>query len=122
MANSSKPDTADKVILAVLVYEFRTSDHHESHATIKKRLRYYKFGPYDQDRVEVLRRLKDSLKKEIGRQHRSRYCLGSHGKYAAMEDFDVPQIVDDYCVDFPEVERCTIEWFVPFSVFAYYLR
>ncbi|MCC9641918.1 hypothetical protein LOC71_06500 [Rhodopirellula sp. JC740] len=122
MAKGSKPDTPEKVILGVLVYEFRSDDHEKSEAIIKKRLRYYKLGPYEQERVDLLRKLKDSLQKEIGRLHRSTYYLGSHGRYAGMKDFDVPRILDVYFAEFPEIDRSQIEWFVPFAVFTYYLR
>lgn len=122
MAEKSNPNTPDKVILGVLVDEVPRIKNKESEAKIKKRLRYHKLGPYEQDRVELLRRLKNSLQEEIGRFDRSRYYLESHGRYAAMEDFDVPRMVDDFCAEFPEIERSEIEWFVPFAVFTYYLR
>ncbi len=122
MAKRRKPDTAEKVVLAVLIYEFRADARHESDKTIKKRLRYYRLGPYEQERVDLLRRFKDSLQKEIGRHHRSGYYLGPHGEFAAMEDFDVKRIVADYRTQYPGIDVSEIEWFVPFAVFTYYLR
>jgi hypothetical protein len=122
MAKRRKPDNPDQVIFSVLVYEFRADEHGKSEATIRRRLRYHGLGPYDQERVELLRRLKDSLRVEIGRHQHSRYYLEPHGEYAAMEDFDVPRLVDDCCAEFLEVARADIESFVQFAVFTYYLR
>jgi len=122
VAKRWRPDSSAKVILGVLVYEFWSFEHEESQAKIKRRLRYYKFGPYRQEEVDVLRRFKDSLKEEIGRYNRSKYYLESHGKFAAMEDFDLPRIVSEYHAAFPAISVSDIEWFVPFAIFTYYLR
>ena len=117
-----KPKTSAKVILAVLVYEFRSDEREASETKIKKRLRYYKLAPYKQEEVDLLRSFKDSLQKEIGRHHRSKYYVAAHGKFAAMEHFDVPRIVSEYHAIFPTIDISEIEWFVPFAVFTYYLR
>jgi hypothetical protein len=117
-----KPETAAEVILGVLVYEFDSHDRAEAETKIKKRLRYYKLGPYTQAEVDLLRRLKDSLQKEIGNYRESKYYMGSHGKWAAMEDFDTRRLIADYSAMFPGVSPKELEWFVPFAVFTYYLR
>jgi hypothetical protein len=122
VAKRWKPDTPEKVILGVLLYEFSSDEQQKSQAKIKRRLRYHQLGPYDQERVDVLRRLKDSLQQEISGRHRSRYYLGTHGRYAAMEDLDVARIVEDYSKAFPTIARSEIEWFVPNAVYTYYLR
>lgn len=67
--------TSANVILAVLVYEFRSDEHKVSEAKIKKRLRYHKLGPYKQEEVDLLRQFKDALQNEIGRGHRSNYYV-----------------------------------------------
>ena len=117
-----KPDTPTKVILGVLVYEFRPEDRTKSEATIKKRLHYYKLGGYEQDQVDSLRRFKDSLQDEIVRQRGSQYYLGPHGDFGTLEDFDVQRMVADYNAAFPEIHVSEVEWFVPFALFTYYLR
>lgn len=122
MAKRKGPETAAEVILGVLVYEFEFHVHEEAEATIKKRLRYYKLGPYVQSEVDLLRRLKDSLQLEIGNYRESKFYLGLHGNYVALEDFDVPGMIAEYHAKFPEVAIREIEWFVRFAVYAYYLR
>jgi hypothetical protein len=117
-----KPETAAEVILGVLVYEFDFDDPRETETKIKKRLRYYKLGPFEQAEVDLLRRLKDSLQAEIGKFGESKYYAGPHGKYAAMENFDTGRMIADYKAMFPEVRAAKIEWFVQFAVFSYYIR
>lgn len=121
-AKQAKPDTPTKVILGVLLYEFSPADHAKSEKTIKKRLRYYRLGPYEPNRVALLRRLKDSLQDEIGRYQNSQYYVPSGGRFADLADFDVEQMVTDYQATFPEVEVSDIRWFIPWALYAYYLR
>jgi hypothetical protein len=104
------------------MYEFDFSDRAETELKIKRRLHSRKAGPYSQDRVDLLRRLKNELQKEIGRHEKSRYYLDIHGRYAAMEDFDVKKLVKDAHKKFPDVALSDLELFVPFAVFTYYLR
>ena len=117
-----QPVTPEKIILGVLVYEFRAAKHEESHAKIRHRLRNKNFDTYDQELVDRLRLLKNFLQQEIGKHQRSRYHKGSHGQYAALEDFRVDQLVDDCCSQFSSIAKEEIDWFVPFAVYVYYLR
>jgi hypothetical protein len=122
MTKQRKPETAAEVILGVLVYEFEYSDRGEAETKIKKRLRYYKLGPYNQEEVDLLRRLKDSLQAEIRGYQQSKFYVGVHGKYAAIEDFDVARMISEYRAMFPEVRPAEFEWFVRFAIFTYYAR
>jgi len=61
-------------------------------------------------------------KDEVQRGGRSRYFVGSHGKYAAMGDFDVQRKTQDLVKSYPDVSGEVIEAFVPFAVYLYYLR
>lgn len=122
MVTRRKPDTPAQVILGVLVYEFRPEDRSKSEETVKRRLRYYRVGSYDQNQVDLLRRFKESLAAEISLRAGSRYYLGPHGTFAALEDFDVERMVADYHAAFPDVGVSEIEWFVPFALYVYYLR
>ena len=112
--------SADEVTLDVLAYEFALDDPAEAERKIRRRLRYHGVGPYRQERVSVLRRLKDQVQREI--QHGGRYFVGSHGEYAAMEDVDVERMIQDLAESYPEVPREEIARFVPFAVYLYHLR
>jgi len=114
--------TADSVALEVLAYEFDADDTAESERKIRRRLRYHGLGPYRQDRVDLLRRLKDEIQAEIHRSTRSRYYTPSQSRYAALEDFDVARMVRDYAAAFPQVPQAEIAAFVPFAVYLYHMR
>jgi hypothetical protein len=121
-ARAGPGKTADGVTLGVLAYEFDFDDRAEAERKIKRRLRYHGFGPYRQDRVDLLRRLKDEVQGEIHRSSRSRYYTGGHGRYAALEDFDVVRMVRDFAETFPQVPEAEIAAFMPFAVYLYYMR
>lgn len=114
--------SADAVIIDVLGYEFAFDDRAEAERKIRRRLRYHSLGPYRQERVDLLRRFKDELQDEIHRGSRSRYFVASHGKYAAMEDFDIERLIRDLSESYPDVPQEEIQAFVPFAVYLYYLR
>jgi hypothetical protein len=114
--------SADAVILDVLAYEFAFDDRAEAERKIRRRLRYHGVGPYRQERIDLLRRLKDQIKAEVQHGERSRYFVGSHGEYAAMEDFDVQRMTRDLATSYPEVPQAEIAAFVSFAVYLYHLR
>lgn len=112
--------TADSVVLSVLIYEF--SDRADSERKIRRRLRYHKLGPYDQQRVDLLRRLREETLDEIMRLSASRYYTGSHGEYAAVEDFDFERMAGDLARAYPDVPEPEIRAFVPYAIVTYYVR
>ena len=114
--------SSDEVILDALMYEFASDNRAETQRKIRRRLRYHDAGPYQQERVDLLRHLKDEIQSEIGRSARSSYFVGSHGRFAAMEDFNIEQMTQDLAVLYPDVPRKVIAAFVPFAVYLYYLR
>jgi hypothetical protein len=117
------PPTYENEVLGVLVYEFFPSEHAESERLIKGRLRRKKLGPYDQARIDRLRRLKDELQVEIHKGPKSAYFTGSHDpKYVDMRDFDSARLARDMIRKHPGVPAAEIEGLVPFCVFNYYLR
>ena len=123
MATKKRPTkTADAVILDVLAYEFEFDDRAKAEGKIRRRLRYYGLGPYQQARIDLLRRLKDETQGELHRRERSRYFVGSHGDYAALEDFDVERLTQDLSESYPDVPRKEIAGFVPGAIWLYYMR
>ena len=123
MATKKRPSkSADAVVLDVLAYEFAFDEHVEAERKIRRRLRYHGLGPYQQARVDLLRRLKDEIQSKIHRGRESRFFAGSHGKYAAPEDFDTERLIRDLSESYPDVPREEFKAFVPFAVYLYYLR
>jgi hypothetical protein len=114
--------TADRIALDVLAHEFDADDRAEAERQIKRRLRYHGQGPYRSERVDLVRSLKDRIQVEINRGQQSRYYVGSHGRYAVMQDFDVPRLIRDLTNAFVQVPEAEIRAFVPFAISLYYLR
>jgi hypothetical protein len=83
---------------------------------------YHGLRPYRQERVNLLRRFKDEVQSEIHRGGRSRYFVGRHGRYAAMEDFDIERMIEDFRHSYPDVPHEEIKAFLPFAIYLYYLR
>ena len=120
--NKKPPATYEDEALGVLVYEFPFSNKAEAEAKIKRRLRRKKLGPYDPERIDGLRRLKDELQEEISKGEQSGYFTGHHDYYCDMRDFDVPRLTREMIERYPRIPKEEIETFVPFCVFIYYLR
>lgn len=114
--------TADGVMLDALAYEFASDDAAETGRKIERRLRAYGLGPYQQERVDLLRRLKNDVQDELHRRSESAYFAGSHGTFSALEDFDTRRLTRDVARSYPTVPRAEVERFIPFAVYLYYLR
>jgi hypothetical protein len=52
-------NTYEFVCFGDLAYEFDLSNTKEAESKIKRRLKYYQLGAYEQNRVDYLRRLKN---------------------------------------------------------------
>jgi hypothetical protein len=109
-------------VLDVLAYEFSFDSRAEYEDKIKRRLREKNLGPYDQKRIEFLRRFKDEVQSEIGKFSQSSYYMKRLGKYAKLKDFDVKRSTRDMASRYPEIPRPAIKSFIPYAVYLYYLR
>ncbi len=109
MTTNVNADTEAKVILGVL--ERDDSDPKKTETKIKRRLNYFGFGPYRQDRVDLLRTLKTLVVDEVRRMQKSRYFV------AAKKNFDMPRMVCDFHAEFPELDVDDLNWFVGLCLF-----
>ena len=114
------PQSADEVILDVLIWF--DDDHKDTEQRIKRRLRYHNLGPYQQERLELLRRLNDETCSEIKRYDNSRYFSARHGNHSDPKDFDIDRWIADLSASYPEVPRAALERFIPWAVYWHYLR
>lgn len=125
MTNDSgfRPSKAqDMLVLDALIYEFPFSKKEATEKLIRGRLKRKKLGPFDLQRVALLRRLKDELQQQVNVYGKSKYYRRRAGKYAEYQDYDIPRLTVDTQRLFPEVSKEVIEWFVPFCVLTYYMR
>ena len=116
------PPSYDVEAFNVLAYEFPFSDQAASDAKIKRRLQRKKLGRFDPERIALLRRLKDELQVEIGKNTASAYYLGPAGPpYADLRDFDLPRLGDDLAAKYPDVAPDELDAFVRLSVLVNHL-
>jgi hypothetical protein len=126
MKNKTAP-TYDGEALGVLAYEFPFSDKAEAEDKIRKRLKRKKLGDFDPDRILLLRRFKDQVQMEVGKQAGSSYYRGPADdkvrlqKYVELNDFDVPRLTADMIAAYPGIAGQEIEWFVRFAVSIYHM-
>jgi len=112
----------DTICFSFLVYEFDFDDPKETEKKIKRKLKRSIKEPYDQNRVDYIRSLKNELQKEISKHIKSSYYLMPHGKYAAIEDFNTDKIIEDYTVKYPDITKEKMAGFLNFAIYVYYLR
>jgi len=123
MTMQTKPEsTYDSEVLDVLAYEFGFSNRTEIEEKSKRKLRGKSLGPYDQKRIDILRRFKDEVQSEIGKFSQSSYYTKRLGKYAMLKDFDIKQFTRDMASRYPEIPQPAIKSFIPYAVYLYYLR
>lgn len=114
------PQSADEVVLDVLVWF--DDDRDDAERRIRRRLRYHNLGPYQQERVALLRRLNDETCSEIRRERQSRYFAGSRGTQSDVKDFDIDRWIADLSASYPDVPRRALERFIPWAIYWHYLR
>jgi len=114
-------DTFNSVALTALIYEFPFGDPRLTDALIKRRLRRAAVGTFDVVRVARLRTIKNLVQAEVGKRERSRFYVGTHGRYAEIADFDVAQLAAYVRALEPIVTSREARWFAQFAVFVYHL-
>ena len=112
----------DVLVLDALIYEFPSSTPAETDALIRGRLKRKKMGPFDPERVALLRQLKNELQRQINVYGKSTYYRKRDGRYADYKDYDIPRLTADTQRRYPAVPKKVIAWFVPFCVLTYYMR
>lgn len=71
---TQKPERSyDYTCFTDLANEFGSSNPKDAEKKIKQRLKYYKLGDYNQERVDYLRLLKTDLYNEISLYSKSKY-------------------------------------------------
>ncbi len=122
MKKKKESPTYEGEVLAGLAFEFPFSDHAESESKIKRRLREKKLGPYNQERIDAIRKFKDDVQEELGKFNKSQFFTGTHGKYADMQDWDLNALLQHMQKKHTDVSKTTIDNFLPYAIYLYYLR
>ena len=122
MTQSDAPQTYDTVCFHILAYEFDTDDPNAFDKKIRRKLASSGLGAYAPERIAILRSVKNELQREIGQFDRSRYYLKSTDQYAAMADFDIARMVDEFSSMYPSIAKDDLRGIVNFAIYLYYLR
>jgi len=119
---SDQKQTYDFICFSDLVYEFSFSDKKSIEQKIKRRLKYYKLGDYQQERVDYIRNLKDDLYGEISSRSKSKYYTKSNSTFSELRDFDIPKMNADYSAKYHNLSEREIETMINFAIYLYHLR
>jgi len=111
--------TYDFVCFSDLAYEFNNNENKETEKKIKRRLKYYSLGNYDQNRINYIRTLKNDLYAEITKYDKSQYYLGPTGKYADIKDFDFENLKQDYLKKYPQVSTQDMGRILNFAIYLW---
>jgi hypothetical protein len=123
MANTGQESpTYDFICFSDLAYEFNPQEKKEIEKKIKRRLKYYKLGNYNQERVDYIRCLKNDLYAEISLESKSTYFSKSKSDYADLNDFDINRMAFDYLKKYEKVNAKEMIGMINFAVYLYHLR
>jgi hypothetical protein len=114
--------TYDFICFTDLAYEFDICDKKEAETKIKRRLKYYKLGDYNQERVDYIRNLKNHLYKEISKFSKSEYYIKSNSNFADFKDFNFEKMVIDFNKEYDEISKSEIGGMINFAIYLYYMR
>ena len=112
----------DWVCFRELVYEFRSEENKETEKKIKRRLKYYNLGDYNQCKVDYIRQLKNELYYEIRLYNKSKYFQEKSSRYASFDNFDVSRMVTDYLATFDKIDEADMHAMLNLAIYLYWLR
>jgi len=119
---NDKGQTYDFICFTDLAYEFDVSERREIEKRIKRRLKYYKLGEYNQERVDYIRQLKNKLCSEISKTTKSKYFHKSKSSYADLADFDIDRMTVDCNKKYDKVDKIDLRGMLNFAIYLYHLR
>ncbi|TGK02614.1 hypothetical protein EHQ53_13520 [Leptospira langatensis] len=120
MPPQKRETSYDYVCFSELVYEYDNSK--ETEKKIKRRLKYYELGDYDQSRIDTIRNLKNDLDEEIQKNQGSKYYLGSKEEYAALGDFDFDLLLRDFQLKYQKINKEDMNAILLLAIYTFYLR
>lgn len=112
----------DYICFSDLAYEFDFSNLKEAEKKIKRRLKYYNLGSYNQERVDYIRELKNDLYREFSHQTRSKYFHKTKSNFADIADFDLERMKIDYCNKYDKIASSDMYGILNLAVYLYHLR
>ncbi len=120
--NKTKKQTYEFICFSNLAYEFDYSEKKAIEKKIKRRLKYYKLGDYNQETIDYIRELKNELYKEISSITKSKYYNKSKSNFADLSDFKIEQMKYDYLEKYENINSIEMVEILNFAIYLYYLR
>ena len=114
--------TYDFICFSDLAYEFDFLGSEEAEKKIKRRLKYYQLGKYNQDRVDYIRNLKNDLQKEISLGSKSKYFEKSKSNYADLADYKFDRMKKDYLKKYNLISESDMSGILNFAIYLYHMR
>ncbi len=114
--------TYNFICFSNLAYEFNLEKSVQIESKITRRLKYYKLGPYSQEKVDYIRQLKNELYVEISKYDKSIYYKESYGKFAHQDDYDLELLKKDYLKKYTLIDESDMVAIINFAIYLYYLR
>ncbi|HNX59926.1 MAG TPA: hypothetical protein PKK43_12570 [Spirochaetota bacterium] len=112
----------DCICFNCLAYEFDPTKLKETERKIKSRLRYRGAGPYDQARVEYIRRFRDDLYREFAAPAESKYYSKTDSEFSSPDDFNIEMMTEDYSCIYNLIDAGGMRQMILFAAYLYYLR
>ena len=107
----------------VLVYEFPHDDPREADRKIRGALRRRRLGPFDPDRISLLRDIKNCLQKELDAANQpSTYFRGPTSQFASPNDFDFAGLLEELSRRHGSVDRADLGRMINLALYVNYLR
>lgn len=119
---TTKNYTYYDVCFSVLVYDFIDKDKKETKRKLKRKLKYYGLGDYDEEKIEYIRKLKDEIHSEIKLENKSKYYIKTIGNVAELKDFNIEEMKSSLLKKYNLVRESDMISFLEFSVYLFYLR
>lgn len=121
MAKTSK-ETYDYICFSDLAYELDYSEPKEIEKKIKRRLKYYNLGEYEQERIDYIRKLKNDLYQEISLESKSKYYKKSASNFTELNDFDIEKMKSDFLKKYNKIDSSDMDRILNFAVYLYHIR
>jgi len=116
------PQPYDYICFTSLVHELETSFKKSIEIKIRKRLKYYGAGPYDPERVDKIRSLKEEIRTELNSPESSLFFNKKGSEYAELKDFNVEKMAEHYSKKYNFIDKDVMIGMINFAVYLYYLR
>ena len=120
--SDTSTSTYEQEVLAALMDEWSEEQRARCERNAKRRLREKNLGPFDIERVEMLRALKKETRAEIDKHRLSPFYNGGSGRLAHSDDWDSDGLCHHLLARYPKVPAATMRWFVSWAIYHDYLR